>query len=513
MRIVIVEDELKTRNGIINLINKYCQGHEIVGEAENGVVGLEVIENEKPDLIIMDIRMPEMDGLEMLAQLKKKEIKTKIIILSGYSEFEYAQKAIAFGVSEYLLKPILVEHLMNAMEKVNKELIAEKQLSGGKDATAPVELLLLNYILGSHDEVKALEKQLKDFYDIDSEKSFVTVLVYICDHSEENKEVIKKTLIRKMQELYQDKYYIVDVDAYKELVIFIQDSMNCSRIEKLFQERIIPEIHGNRIMNIVFGSVCVNGLNDIKSSLQDLRKLLNWSIVLGEDVLLSYPKLQKIFTKAIQYPIDIENHIKSAVYSNDTAKIHLYNQEFLDWWRKDLYQPSGVIDSFVRFASSIINAVKEINYDLFCSLNQKNTLQKIIDAFTWYEIKGALCAIVDKITSYEKKDQNTNNLLVNKMQNMIAECYKESISLDEIAAKLHVTPEYLGSLFLKETGVNFSTYLKLFRINKAKELILSSDLKIYDIARETGYTDPKYFCRVFKEVAGMSTTEYQRKNK
>lgn len=514
MRIVVVEDEFRARKGIINLINKYCPDYEVVGEAENGINGLEVISRLKPDIVIADIMMPEMNGLEMFQKLKELGIKNKTIILSGYSEFEYAQKSIKFGVSDYLLKPVTVEYFKNVLEQVKKEIESERLLMWQSAEKVPtVEIILLNIILGSLNNMEECMESLKEIYQIDPEQSFTAILAYLGSNEAIDKDLFKSIIKSNMDNLQDLKYYIVDLDVYKELVILIPGGPNCSGLERKFQTSVIPEIHKKGFNNIVFGSISFEGLREAKNYLQILRKELKWSITLDEEVLIAYPKTQQIFTKAVQYPVDLEHKVKDALYNNDLDKLKKCVECFLACWRKDLYQPSQIIDSFVRFASSIINVLKEINYDLYCQINQKDALQNIMDALNWYEIKTALTDIVDKILSYEEKDNHTYSLLIKKMLSIISERYKEGITLDEIASTLNVTPEYLGSLFIKEVGKNFSLYTKEYRISKAKELLLNSNYKMSEISREVGYTDAKYFCRVFKEIIGMSAGEYQRKNK
>jgi two-component system, response regulator YesN len=277
MKIVIVEDEFKTRKGIINLIKKINPKYEIIGEAANGIEATKIITEKNPDLVITDIRMPEMNGLEMLEDFKKNGSKFRTVILTGYSEFEYAKQALKLGVSEYLLKPVIVED---------------------------VKKMLLNIQLLIENEKK-----------------------------------------------------------------------------KVFEDK-------------------------------------------------------KIIT--------IENAVKNI------QQVHKENQE-----------------------------------------NSFNNLSEHIESF------------------YDENNK-IKSAAVRNVLNVVKKHFKENITLEEIADKIHLTPEYLSSLFYKEVGINYSTYIKEFRINKAKELLTKTDLKVYEIAENVGYPDPKYFCRVFKEVTGFSTGEFHK---
>ncbi len=514
MRIIVVEDEDRIREGIVELISKMNPDYKVIGEAENGLIGLEVISSCKPDLVIVDIKMPVMDGIEMLMLLKERGIKHKTIILSGYSDFEYAQKAIKIGVSEYLLKPITAKDLEQTLKNVKKEINMSKILEVKQPQVLnSIENIFQNLILRDLNDTDKMYKYLKEVYGINPEGIFILVNIYLGVEFNTLKHKTEQ-VIRPLLDRYKGtNYCIFELPLHFELIILIFDFKEKNSLERFFQNIIIRELHRENIKGIACGWICFSTLKDINNSLKILRKELKWSIVLGEDVLISYPKNRQINTKLIQYPIDIETNAKAAVCCFDTDKLDKLFRRFLSWWGKEIYEPSGVIEAFIRFASSIINVVKEIDYELYEGISQKETLQGLMDSVTWNELENALMSIVEKILLYKKKGKHIVSLVIKKTLSLIDEFYMNGITLDEIASRMNITPEYLGSLFYKETGVNFSVYIKEFRIKKAKELLIGTEFKIYEIAEKVGYQDPKYFSRVFKEVTGMTPGEYQKTNK
>lgn len=514
MRIVVVEDEYRIRNGVVKLISKINPAYEVVGEAENGLIGIDIIELHKPDLVIVDIKMPEMDGIEMLMQLRKRGIYHKTVILSGYSDFEYAQKAIKIGVCEYLLKPITANDLEQTLKNVEKEINMEKMLKINQPQILnSLEHIFQNLVLSNNDQTNEIYKYLYEKYGIDSNGEFAVVTIYVGADTDNIKNKVGKIITGLLHDFHEARYFIFELVLHHELVILVYRCNDFLVLEKYFQNVIIKEINREGISGVVFGWVQFNGLVNLKRSLHMLRKELRWSIVLGDDVLISFPKTQNINTKLIQYPINIELVAKASVCCFNIVKLNRLFEEFLSWWHKDLYQPTGVIDSFVRFASSIITVIKEIDYDLYKKIDQNEILQGIMNSITWNELRNALFGIVKKISINKQNNMPIVNLLVKKVLSMVEEFYRDGITLEQIAARLNITPEYLGSLFNKEVGVNFSTYIKEFRIKKAKELLISKELKTYEVADKVGYPDPKYFCRVFKEVTGFTPGEYQKNYK
>ncbi len=513
MRIVIVEDEAKTRKGIVNLINKIGQEFEVIGEAGNGLEGLELITRLKPDVIFVDIKMPKINGIEMLQKLKEAGIRAKSVILSGYSDFEYAQKGIKVGVCEYLLKPATVEDIENILKKLKKDIEIEKVLENDKiQGSSSVEYILQNLVIRDSEESGDMLEFLEKVHGISINSEYIAVQVYMGICADSLKGSLKSIIAEALNKFRGIRFYFIELNVLKEIIVLIQTN-EIQELERCFQNVILREIHAKRMDGVVLGWIPVKGLDALKASLNMMRNELKWSIVLGDDVLISYPKTQQIFTKLVQYPIDIENRIKAAAYAGDVDKLYKYTDDFLNWWRKDIYRPVHVIEAFLQFASSLLNVLKEVDYELYVKVNPKEVLGKIMDSLTWREIQESLTGMIGKIANSQKPDERILSLIIRKALNIIHNEYIQGISLEEVANRLNITNEYLSMLFTKETGRNFTAYLKEYRVVKAKELLLNTDLKTYEISERVGYSDPKYFSRVFKEVTGFSPVEYQRINK
>jgi two-component system, response regulator YesN len=511
MKIVIIEDEDRTREGIVKLIKKQHPQYSIIGEAENGLAGFDMIMYQKPDVVIVDIKMPILDGIGMIMKLKENGIIQRIIILSGYSDFEYTHKAIKLGVFDYLLKPITVDDLNQVLNNVENDMYMSKANWLEKPGMFnSLEHIFRNILLYDLKESDDIYKYASQKYNVDINGNFIIVEIYLGSDYCKIKDMTHKNIIILLERYKKIKYCIFETEYKSDLVILIYDFNDSSSFKQYFNTMIINEIHRTVNDHIVFGWICFKGMVNIKNHLHIIRKELSWSIILGNDAIISYPEVTKITTKQILYPIHIETNAKTAVCNFDISKLDMIFKYFLSWWHKDLYEPSNVINAFIRFASSILNIIKELNFDLFESINQKEILQGILNSVTWFELENALIILLKKISSKNNKKTNISNLIIMKVLSLIDEFYKDGITLDEIATKLNITPEYLGSLFNKELGVNFSVYIKDYRIKKAKELLLLRKLRAYEVAKLVGYSDPRYFSRVFKDVTGMTPCEYQK---
>ena len=192
MRIVVVEDEIRIREGICNLIEKMFPNHQVIGSAENGEEGLKLILQENPDLIITDVRMPLMDGLTMLslAYQNERKIKSKAIVLSAYAEFSYAQQAMRWGVSEYLIKPLVVGELVQAIKNIEKQNIEEGKQN--PEVLGRLENIILGIIFGNIDLDENLCSYLEEKYEFRHNRPFGMVQIYLGSQYPDNISRVKK---------------------------------------------------------------------------------------------------------------------------------------------------------------------------------------------------------------------------------------------------------------------------------------------------------------------------------
>lgn len=511
MKVAIVEDEIRIREGLTRLLKKISPDCEIMGEAENGVKGLALIEETHPDLIITDIKMPQMDGLEMLSLLHERNIKAKVIVLSAYSEFAYAQQAIKLGISEYLLKPIALDSFAKSIRTIEAQIAHDRLLA----VENPQKLRSLDHVLYGilysalpiDDELRAF---LRSAYGMDPDGDFAVMDLYLGAAYGDRKERIS-AIVKRLMEQSGRRYHPLHLPQGGEFLLLLHSIEDIPQTERYIRDVIVPQVRQAAGDASAFGLTSFTGLALMKESVGTLRSLLDWSIVLDADAVIACPEIAKIQPATLSYPIDLEKRAKSAVCAFDYAVLGDVFGTFSAYLHAHIYSPSQIKETVVRFLWAVITILKEIDFTVYERIEQQALLERVMSAVTWTELQAAV-AIVSETLSVRDKEQ-TLSLSVRRAKSMVYEGYQEGITLDEIAGKLGITPEYLGTQFHKEVGESFNAYIKNCRVKKAKELLIGSDMKLYKIASAVGYTDPKYFSRVFREATGQLPAEYRSLHK
>ncbi len=514
MRIVVVEDEIRIREGICNLIGKMFPNHQVVGSVENGEEGLKLILRENPDLIITDVKMPLMDGLKMLslAYQNEKKIKSKAIVLSAYAEFSYAQQAMRWGVSEYLIKPLVVGEFVQAIKNIEKQNIEEEKQN--PEILGRLDNILFGIIFGSIDVDENLCSYLKEKHGFHDGTLFSEVQVYLGNQYSENISKVRKDIERFLSSNKDLSYCLLEIPKEKMLLCILYGYKNRSDIERWFQNGVIAKTHGTGVPDNSYGWINATDIKELKNSYYTLLKYMDWNISFGDKIMISYPKIMQVRTSICIYPNDIEMRLKAALCSFNRDAVLKCINSFNDYFHSgQIYDPKEIKESYVRFLWAMINVAKEIGVLNYEQLEQQKILERIMGAVNRKELKEVTEEIFNLIEKNEKQNEEQLSLNVKRAKSMILEYYQTGINLEEIAAKLNITPEYLGMQFHKETGVKFSTYIKEYRITKAKELFIGSELKIFEVAEKVGYSDAKYFSRVFREIAGQLPVEYRRAHK
>lgn len=527
-KIMVVDDEEEIRKGIIKKMDWSALGYDVVGEAENGQEVLEKAEVLQPDVIMTDIRIPFMDGLELGQKLAKIMPLTKIIVFSGYDDFEYAKKAIKINVVEYLLKPINSQELTEVLKKLKNKLDKEYEEKSN------VEILKKYY----QDSIPVIREQflvglIEDRVDADQWKAQRESLEINL-----NKQYLCTAVIKV------DKTSSLDT-ADKSLLLIssqkaIDDNMErfCSFISFIYLDKVVVICnteHERDINNIICG------INDI---CKQYRKITGISISAGiGNVYSQYYMLNQSYkeaSSALEFSLIMGNG--QAIYINDVepdrSKKFIFNNSKEEKIIDDIKLSSdeeiteNIIKEFsviketmlpiseykVYFIEMILSLIKLMQ---MYEINSEAILGKNFDMLRFTEKLDSIDEIekwfIDislKISSSIKNKRfKSSSLIVEKAQKYIeANFMKPDLSVDMMCDNIHISPTYFSTIFKKETGLSFVSYLTNIRLEQAINLLNTTADKTYMIAEKVGYDEANYFSYVFKKKYGVSPTNY-RKNR
>lgn len=523
--LIVVEDEQMIRDKILQNINWKEYDFEKIFTASEGNEAIKIIEKEKVNIVITDIQMPGMDGLSLTNYIKENYPDIKIVIVTAHADFEYAMKSIKLHVDNYILKPFITKNLLKIILDVKEKLINEekhkneykllkKQVNENKKIFIEklfVDLLNGNYIGDINRDLEYLEiteyKDLKYFVIILDIDEYVEGL-----NDNESKYIYNILLYEWIQHYFVNsdlKNYIINYKMNQIVVVLFEDSHD--KVQEI--ENIIDKIK----MDI--GVTITIGLGNVYEELEEMYISLNEAN--------SAVNLKCIYGKAKIYTFNDIN-INNKTYSKILNLVH-NNKLYMDLKvgvfkeiKNDILsivqniRESGLSVAAINTAINniIILSCKSINemgynvYDVFGEQLDLNfdvrKLDSLSDLEEWFF--GFFWMINEYVDSQR---DNQNEILIMKVKEYIDENYNKNISLTSISKKFTISSSYLSTLFNTYIGKNFIDYITNIRLQKAKEYLKNSDLRINEISKEVGFRDPYYFSTVFKKNIGISPSEYR----
>lgn len=501
MRVIIVEDELKIRNGLTRLLSGYDKW-DVVANAKNGAEGLELILRENPDLVMTDIKMPVMDGLEMLYALRKAGNHCHVVILTGYAEFDYAQKALEYGVDSYLLKPITVEDVESVLSKTEERILNEAM----QIKRTPEEILrgMIQGEITSEENV--------NFSLLLSQNVANACRYYlICGRYDRESRKGAGKVLEAWKKLESDKYHVLAVTSSDAEEIFGLWSL--SGTEEGDWERLRERMDHSLTLHFT-------GQNGIwiYEKLPDLTMLKRvadqscdnyiYELVSPCNRLISLTEIRQKNLPEYPYSVTLEHQLKKQICFGTQASSGKWIEEFTASLQQKEYDPGSVRQAFIRMAGFVMNLTEEVFPEKRRESMELDTIRKMGHAVIFKEFCELL---TDEIRILYQKGEanNIRNYTILKAITYIREHYAEHISQEEVAERLNISPEYLSTLFHKEMNINFAAFINSFRVSQAKRILKGSDLKVYEVSEKVGFSDTKYFNKVFKDIVGVSPKEYR----
>lgn len=533
MRVLIAEDEIAIANLIKGLIDFDRLNLELIGHALNGQIAYEMIKQHQPDIVITDISMPLMNGLEMITKTRKDGLSSHFIIISGLTHFQYALSAIKMGVDDYLLKPINRDELNDVLEKTIVKIATLRKIDYqiqklNIDANLQSQKLRRSFIMDilyhkQHIENITIDTLNDEYeYHVLPNSSFVLGIAQVDGITQLNLPT-QNTIIEQMMRSFQTgiKERCIDSEVYNKNNQFIfLINYHTEHAAKVFGS--ISAIHEDlqnyldsyEKISIVVS--CGNPINDIRMisySLTTAYEALKARIILGSSQVLFAQQLIKSEKLNIFNISDSDaSFLRSNIDIQDQQKIQ---STLVDFFKK---AAASVQTCPQRLPEVYRNTLSDILSDLhqhkLLNSNPADTYMQYCDAMEQYYtlkdlVKYTVSFIMD-LLPLRNEEENQENRIIQTAKQYIQEHFHENIKLEDVAEQVYLAPTYFGVLFKKEAGDSFSSYLTMVRMEKAKEFLKDSRYNIAEVANATGYQDKRYFSKLFKEQVGVTPKEYRK---
>lgn len=520
MKVVIADDEVYVCSLLKHLIDWNGLGLSLAGEYHNGNDVISHFEKEPVDILICDIEMPGLSGNELIKHVATHYPQCKCMVISGFRVFEYARSAMQYGVTKYLLKPIDGEELNAALKSIVNNELGNKNLSDMMKKQAMRQGLL--DVLQTDMKNESIESINKKYQYHFKQGKFAIIKAVFTD-IDINSEFLPKLTMLFSESLKQKlSDFCVETEAFRTSAITAHAIINYKEDEAAILSPILDQVLRNALEEL--GSKtqnkCYLGIGLEVSSIQELKN--SWqSAQIACYGRVSTVNKQTYYAKythnKIQKKIVIESREKDEflhyVEAIDVQSIKTWVEGFFAMHAK-LFEESPY--SAFEFCFTVVELMIRAFDDLNVAIQDKDVFRKhaemMFDSCSLLrDLKSKLLDIVEAEISKRLHEKQQNiSMYAQQAKNYIDVYYAETITLEVIAEKLHISPVYLSVIFKSETGMNYSKYLASVRIEKSKELLKNCDFNLTQIANAVGYDTTNYFSKLFKRHIGLRPTEYRR---
>lgn len=540
IKIFLVEDEAIIRKSIKNNLDWEKNGFLFAGEAADGEMALPMIQQAKPDIVITDIRMPFMDGLELSRILKKEMPEITIIILSGYGEFDYAREAIKIGVTEYLSKPITGEQLLEALNQVKKKIlkkrkqkeVAEEILQEKEQNLRSRQYQFLGDLIRSRMPISELLEKGEELglQLMAAAYNFMMLKIYFkeSEKSEEDYSGFRKEADDIVEKSAKENKNILIFRRATEGYVFMIKGQDVSEIDQTIQRylgRFKETMKKHQDMDYFIGiGHPVTRIRDLAKSYDSTGKAFTYQYAPDRDGVIFFDEIdaEKIEEKKENVPWDFENvdfqklntdYLRNFLKNGNMDQVHQFVEEYIEGFGK------SNMDSFMFCQYTLINLqMKVIHFMGEMGMNPQdleNEFQDYQTQITRILTSQKAIEYIEELLEAVLRIRNRNLLkkhssVIEEAQTFLLENYQnENLSLNMVASEVGLSSSHFSTIFKQETGHSFVEFLAQIRMEKAKELLRFTDKKVAEISYAIGYKDPHYFSYLFKKNQGCTPKEYR----
>ena len=527
-RIILVDDEIATRKGLIAGIKWESLGLELCGEAKDGIEGLELARRVQPHVILTDVRMPHMNGIEMVTELQKELPKCKIIFMSGYTDKEYLKSAIHLKAVDYVEKPLSLTEisvsLSNAVDTCKEENVRKHNEDDLIKTSIKNIRILKNHLALELMNCKPDLKDIRSKYDLDliglNINDIYTSVIYKFNqlklngyklkvdnyHRDKLSDIVEKCLDGS------DIKYVFGFSQNGQLIIFLSsrteqfNGLLISVIKEIKQN--FENLFGEKTLITVGVGKVVRGIENTTASYQIAKNTLHKYFLQGYGNIFYFDDIKKFVEPVIDLKIyELVKNLEAE------ATLELLKSICEEW--KNVKNIN--LRSIYVFLRNLIGRLSATMIDKGIKLEDESKEYELAfdEILNYYTLDEVIQFIYEKMSMFSRsgEEHKGKSRKIISAINYIKEHYNEEITLNMIADKIEVTPSYLCRLFKKETDKTVNGYIEEVRLQIAKELIRNYDMKLEEVAKRVGYNNANYFSIVFTKANGYYPSEYKRMEK
>jgi two-component system, response regulator YesN len=528
-RVLLVDDEPFILEGLKYVVDWEKYGFEIVDEATSGAAALEMINAQTYHLLVTDIKMPDMSGLQLMRQIKQAGISMKTVILSGYDDFAYVKEGMKLGIENYLLKPVNEEELSLTLLNIAEKLDDERNCINryGTEANILKGNILYRWVTGSIGEAELKERGYLLDIDLSSPYYMVCLIrimasIDLCNVGMQGKEqpepgaagAINQICDRVIAGRY--RYDMVD-GFYNDLILLLHLDDKDTRME-LLQDMLNDLLHnirsGLHLNALITRGSLQHDFMSVGASYYEALDLMENGPAMLTDGIINFTTYRD-GASDIRKHLDFHyNKMKSAIGSRNLEQT-LNEIDMIFSRAKDdgEHIPSWLRNVSADILFTLISGPSSANESISDQFfNTENRFSRIFEIHSLSELRNWIRSIATNRLNDTSKSSGSRSPIITRMLEYINKNYDKDISLKTISVIFNMNPSYLGQLFKKEVSESFSNHLNYIRIEKARNLLLNSRLSAAQVGEKIGYTNPGYFYMTFKKYTGQYPTQYKRNN-
>ena len=500
-RVLITDDEKIEREGIKFLLAQE-EGEYEIHEAANGRQALNVLRSEEIDFLLTDIKMPHMDGLELASKVREEYPNLPIVIFSGYSDFAFAQEAMRYGVKDYVLKPVDPDTFHTTIGKVKAELqsIRSKKQKEEKGKNFLLQYFLQTYLYSGNEEVLKKAGEILD--ESNWEQWHCAILI---ESDESFFDSASDEVPLEIQAELRRSFFYLNLNGRQSLLLFKDVYCDYTLVAKNVYS-LLKRLHPARFHLAV--SRRFDGYRELPGIMEQLEQQMEEKFYHPDIHIYTSEEEEEKNTGEEEQDSRLMEKISEDISRKDVKQLWSHFHSLASKYQSNT-QFSAM---YVKFVFS--NVIQELFQENQFSEERKLD-HEVERLYSCTNLKQILAITQENIKEYEEfleRSMSESRDEVAAVKNYIYNHYAEDLNLETLAEKVYLSSGYLSFIFKKETGMNLNRFIRVFRMEKAKELLCTTNMKVAMVSEKVGFANSSYFCRSFREYYGSSPESYRKGN-